>query len=59
MTEAKENRQMSIWMTPEIWEQVQDLKRIYFDRTYGELLRMMLAAGAEKLKEENSAGGTA
>lgn len=52
-------KQMSIYMTPDVWQEVQDLKRVYFDRTYGELLRMMLTAGAEKLKEAKSAGGSA
>lgn len=58
MSEANESRQMSIYMTPEVWEKVQEVKRVYFDRTYGDVLRMMLVAGAEKLKAENGAGGS-
>lgn len=50
MTEQNEARQMSIWMTPDVWKEVQDLKKIYFDKTYGEVLRMMLMAGADALK---------
>lgn len=52
MTEQNEARQMSIWMTPDVWKEVQDLKKVYFDKTYGEVLRMMLMAGADALKSE-------
>lgn len=52
MTETNETRQMSVWLTPEVWQEVQDLKKVYYDKTYGELLRMMLMAGAEKIRAE-------
>ena len=52
MSEAKDPKQMSLYMTPDVWNEVQELKQIYYDKTYGELLRMMLMAGAEKVRAE-------
>lgn len=49
MTETK---QMSVYMTPEVLEKVNELKKVYFDKTYGELLRMMILEGYEALKEK-------
>lgn len=56
MSEAKDPKQMSIYMTPDVWEVVQELKQIYFDKTYGELLRMMLVAGADQIRAESRKG---
>lgn len=56
MSEAKETKQMSVYMTPDVLEAVEDLKQIYYNKTYGELLRMMLLAGAEKIRAEAGKG---
>lgn len=52
MSEAKDTKQMSIYMTPEVKQAVDDLKKVYYNMTYGELLRMMLLAGAEKIRAD-------
>lgn len=49
MTETK---QMSVYMTPEVLEKVNEIKQIYFDKTYGEVLRMMLIEGYKTIKEQ-------
>ena len=54
MAEQKETKQMSIYFTPDVWDLVQEQKQIHFDKTYGEVLRMMLTAGAEALRKKES-----
>lgn len=51
---TKDAKQMSIVITPDIWEMVQEQKRIHFDKSYGEVMRMMLTAGAEALRKKAS-----
>lgn len=57
MTEINDGKQMSIYMTPDVWAEVQELKQIYFDKTYAELIRMMLVAGADAIRSGKDAAG--
>ena len=50
----KESKQMSIYMTPEVWAEVQKLKKQHYDKSYGEVLRMMLLEGAKAFNKKKA-----
>lgn len=54
MAETKEGKQMSIYITPDVWDLVQEQKKIHFDKTYGEVIRLMVIEGAESLRKKES-----